>query len=80
MTLTERRLRSRELVRPSDLNSRRKMVIVVALVCDKACVQKALPQVVIGNHRVLPRRLAAAQRARNDAVFRRVQEEQLGER
>ena len=69
MTRTERQLRSRELVRPSDLNSRRKMVTLVAFVCDKACVQKALPQVVIGNHTVLPRRLAAAQRARNDAVF-----------
>ena len=69
MTRTEHQLRSRELVRPSDLNSRRKMVTLVAFVCDKACVQKALPQVVIGNHRVLPRRLAAAQRLRNDAVF-----------
>ena len=53
----------------ASLAMRRSVITLVAFTCDDEEVQKMLPQVVVGNHRLLPRSLAALHRARTDSVY-----------
>ena len=57
------------LVRRASLALRRSVITLVAFMCDDDDIQKLLPQVIIGNHRLLPRSLAALHRERSDSVY-----------
>ena len=62
--------RKREtLVRPASLSLRRSVITLIAFVCDDAATQKLLPQVVVGNRRLLPRKVADLYRLRSDSVY-----------
>ena len=57
------------LVRRASLALRRSVITLVAFMCDDNDIQKLLPQLIIGNHRLLPRSLAALHRERSDSVY-----------
>ena len=57
------------LVRRASLALRRSVNTLVAFMCDDDDIQKLLPQVIIGNHRLLLRSLAALHRDRSDSVY-----------
>ena len=48
---------------------RRSVNTLIAVVCDDAATQKLLPQLVVGNRRLLPRNIAAKYRVRTDSVY-----------
>ena len=65
----ELKRKSASMVRPASLALRRSVITLVAFVCDDDAVQKQLPQIIVGNHRLLPKKAAALHRTRQDSVY-----------
>ena len=61
--------RSESIQRSASLSLRRSTITLIAFVCDDDAIQKRLPQVILGNHRLLPRRVAALHRLRDDSIY-----------
>ena len=60
----ELKRKAETIQRKASLAMRRSVITLVAFTCDDDVIQKILPQVIVGSHRLLPRRVAALHRSR----------------
>ena len=65
----ELKRKTESIQRHASLAMRRSVITLVAFTCDDEEVQRILPPVIIGNHKLLPRRVAAMHRGRADSVY-----------
>ena len=65
----ELKKKAETLLRKASLGLRRSVITLIAFVCDCDEVQKMLPQVIVGNRRLLPRWLARLHKKRGDSVY-----------
>jgi len=66
---TELKRKAAALVRPASLSLRRAAITLIAFVCDDESTQALLPQVIVGNKRLLPKNVAALHRDRRDNIY-----------
>ena len=65
----ELKRKAETIQRKASLAMRRSVITLVAFTCDDDVIQKILPQVIVGSHRLLPRRVAALHRSREDSIY-----------
>ena len=65
----ELKRKAETLLRPASLGLRRSVITLIAFVCDCDEIQKILPQVIVGNRKLLPRWVAALHKQRGDSVY-----------
>ena len=65
----ERKRRADTMLRRAKLSLRRSVFTLIAFVSDDEATQRLLPQIIAGNKKLLPRRLASAHVHRSDNVY-----------